>query len=93
MTALGLNTIAYAPGITKGQRAPEDWGRAATLNRVLRRLYPDSAYGEGKTVASALSPVCIDDLHCELSRGTQNPHDSTAYFGKHDTGMVCSDHA
>ena len=52
MAALGLHEVTYAPGILKGGKAPDEWGRAATLNRILRRLYPDENYGEGETVAS-----------------------------------------
>ena len=55
VAALGLDAITYAPGIKVEKRAPSDWSRAATLNRVLRRLYPDENYGEGEAVASAYS--------------------------------------
>ena len=53
MLALGLEAITYAPGILAGKQAPEDMGRAYTLNRVLRRLYPEEGYSEADTIPSA----------------------------------------
>lgn len=52
MLALGLDAITYAPGILAGKQTPEDMGRAFTLNRVLRRLYPEESYSEASTIPS-----------------------------------------
>ena len=64
MTSLALGSEgAYSPGAQRTTLEIDDWGAAATLNRVLWRIYPEAKLLEGENIAGAgqalpLLPTC-----------------------------------
>ena len=54
MMSLGLGgTITYSSGAQQATLEIDDWGAAATLNRVLWRIYPEAKLREGENLVGA----------------------------------------
>ena len=60
--------MSYSPAMQRATAEVEDWGPAATLNRVLWQIYPEANLAEGENIvgASAVTSNVIGFLISEI---------------------------